>query len=62
MFYSLRQNKASMWMKNILGNFCFYCAVSAEVHLEQLKSSLGAVDQKFSDEVATLHRLFCEEC
>lgn len=49
-------------MKNILGNFCFYCAVSAEVHLEQLKSSLGAVDQKFSDEVATLHRLFCEEC
>lgn len=51
-----------MWVKNILGNFCLHCSVSAEVHLEQLRPSLGAVDQKFSDGMAALHGLFHEVC
>lgn len=51
-----------MWVKNILGTFCLYCSVSAEVHLEQLRPSLGAVEQKFSDGMAALHGLFHEEC
>lgn len=51
-----------MWVKNTLGNFCLYCSVSAEVHLEQLRPGLGAVDQEFPDGIATLHGLFCEEC
>lgn len=45
----LGQNKTPMWVKNMLGNLCLYCSVSAEVHPEQFRPSLGAVDQKFSD-------------